>query len=145
MREKTGRCKTERIGKFSAKAWIGELVGYSVDTPGYRLWDPTTHKVWDVRAPDFDESMGGGWWTKPAVDKKPIWEGDEPLELVYAVDPPVDPPVSFMFTVNTDGPTASVIMSAPIDFVLTSNNLIHPFVTRCRMKCHFAKICLLRP
>ena len=83
----------ERKGKFSAKAWIGVMVGYSVDTPGYRVWDPSTHKVWDVRAPDFDESVRGGWWRKPVVEKKPIWEGDEPLELVYAVDPPANPPM----------------------------------------------------
>ena len=47
--------KTERTGKFNAKAWIGILVGYSVDTPRYQIWDPTTHKVWDVRAPNFDD------------------------------------------------------------------------------------------
>ena len=29
--------KRERQGKFSAKAWIGVLVGYSIDTPGYRI------------------------------------------------------------------------------------------------------------
>ena len=47
--------KVHRKGKFSATAWIGVLVGYSIDTPGYRVWDPATHKVWDVRSPDFDE------------------------------------------------------------------------------------------
>ena len=83
--------KTERTGKFSAKSWIGVLVGYSVDTPGYRVWDPTTHKVWDVRAPDFDESVTGGWWRKPFVNMKPAWEGDEPLEFVYVEVPPAAP------------------------------------------------------
>ena len=83
--------KTERTGKFSAKSWIGVLVGYSVDTPGYRVWDPTTHKVWDVRAPDFDESVSGGWWRKPSVNMKPTWEGDEPLEFVYVEVPPAAP------------------------------------------------------
>ena len=53
--------------------------------------------------------------------------------------------MSFMFTANIDGPTTLVIMSAPIDSVLTSNNFIHPLLTLCRMKCHFAKMCLLRP
>ena len=85
--------KTDRTKKFSAKAWIGEMVGYSLDTPGYRVWDPTTHKVWDVRALDFDESVSGGWWRKPANDKKPIWEAHEPLDFDFMVDPPVDPPM----------------------------------------------------
>ena len=56
--------KVNMEGKYRAKAWMGPLVGYSVDTPGYRVWGPTTHKVWDVRAPDFDESVRGGWWRK---------------------------------------------------------------------------------
>ena len=64
-----------------------------VDTPSYRVWDPSTHRVWDVRAPDFDESVRGGWWRKPVVDKKPVWEGDEPLELVYVMDPPANLPM----------------------------------------------------
>ena len=71
----------EQEGKFFAKAWIGVLVGYSVDTPGYRIWDPTTHKVWDVRSPDFDETVQGGWWRKPVAVDKPAWGGDEPLLL----------------------------------------------------------------
>ena len=52
-----------------------------------------THKVWDVRAPDFDESVKGGWWRQPAAVDKPIWGGDEPLHLDYLEDPLVDPPV----------------------------------------------------
>ena len=40
---------------------MGPLVGYSVGTPGYRVWDPTSHKVWDVRGPDFNEMVSGGW------------------------------------------------------------------------------------
>ena len=63
--------KVHRNGKFSTKAWIGVLVGYSIDTPGYRVRDPVTHKVWDVRALDFDESVSGGWWRKPVVNDKP--------------------------------------------------------------------------
>ena len=83
----------ERVGKFSAKAWIGVLVGYSVDTPGYRVWDPSTHKVWDVRAPDFDETVSGGWWRKPVLEKKPAWGEDEPIEFVYVENPPDGPPM----------------------------------------------------
>ena len=46
-------------------------VGYSVNTPGYRVWDPVSHKVWDVWGPDFDELVGGGWWKKPPAALKP--------------------------------------------------------------------------
>ena len=81
----------EKIKSISAKAWIGVLVGYSIDTPGYRIWDPTTHRVWDVRSPDFDEIITGGWWRKPVAIDKPAWGGDEPLHFDYVEDPPVDP------------------------------------------------------
>ena len=52
--------KEEQRGKFGPRAWIGPLVGYSVNTPGYRVWDPVSHKVWDVRGPDFDELVASG-------------------------------------------------------------------------------------
>ena len=73
--------KKEMKGKFGAKAWVGCMVGYSVDTPGYRVWDPISHKVWDVRGPDYDELVSGGWWRKPAAAKKPFWERDAPFNL----------------------------------------------------------------
>ena len=57
----------QMVGKFGAKAWVGVVVGYSIDTPGYRVWDPTTHKVWDVRGPTFDETASGGWCRKLAA------------------------------------------------------------------------------
>ena len=85
--------KVEQKGKFSAKAWIGVLVGYSIDTLGYRIWDPTTHKVWDVRSPDFDETAQGGWWRKPTAVDKPAWSGDEPLHFDYVEEPVAVPPV----------------------------------------------------
>ena len=53
--------KTEQEGKYGAKAWMGPLVEYSVDTPGYRVWDPVSHRVWDVRGANFDEMVLGGW------------------------------------------------------------------------------------
>ena len=52
--------KVEQKGKYCAKAWIGCMVGYSVDTLEYRVWDLAAHKVWDVRGPDFDEMVNGG-------------------------------------------------------------------------------------
>ena len=85
--------KVHRVGKFSAKAWIGVLVGYSIDTPVYRVWDPATHKVWDMRSPDFDESVSGGWWWRLEAVDNPAWGGDEPLHLDYVDNPPVDPPM----------------------------------------------------
>ena len=52
--------KTGRVGKYGAKGWMGILVGYADGTPGYRVWDPTTHLVWDVREPEFNEEMAAG-------------------------------------------------------------------------------------
>ena len=49
--------------------------------------------MWDVRSPDFDETVTGGWWRKPAAIDKPAWGGDEPLHFDYVEDPQVDPPV----------------------------------------------------
>ena len=78
--------KVEQQGKYGAKAWMGALVGYSVNTPGYRVWDPVTHKVWDIRGPDFDELVTAGWWKKPAATKMPVWEGEVPLNLMEGLD-----------------------------------------------------------
>ena len=83
--------KIQRTEKFSAKAWIGVLVGCSIDTSEYKVWDQMTHKVWDVCAPDFDESVSGGWWRKPTAVDKPTWGGEEPLHFEYVEDPPADP------------------------------------------------------
>ena len=96
----------ERVGKFSAKAWIGVLVGYSVDTPGYRVWDPSTHKVWDVRAPDFDETVSGGWWRKLVLEKELAWGEDEPIEFVYKENPPDGPPMEQLGAVVLVPPAA---------------------------------------
>ena len=86
--------KVEQVGKYGAKAWMGPLVGYSVDTPGYRVWDPTTHKVWDVRGPDFDELVAGGWWKQPTSVVKAKWGGDEPLNFMQGLDLEEDPPAA---------------------------------------------------
>ena len=84
--------KVEQIGKYGAKAWIGCLVGYAVNTPGYRVWDPTSHKVWDVRGPDFDELVAGGWWKKPVADREPKVDNDVPFNLMEGLDLEEDPP-----------------------------------------------------
>ena len=52
--------KTERVGKNGAKGWMGILVGYAYCTPGYRVWNPTTHLVWDVREPELNEEVAAG-------------------------------------------------------------------------------------
>ena len=58
----------------------------------YRVWDPVSHKVWDVRGPDFDELVGGGWWKKPPAALKPKWEEDAPLNLMEGMDLEEEPP-----------------------------------------------------
>ena len=78
--------KIEQQGKYGAKAWMGPLVGYSVNTPGYRVWDPVSHKVWDVRGPDFDETVRGGWWKVPLAAEKVMWADDNPLHLMEGLD-----------------------------------------------------------
>ena len=80
--------EVERKGKFGAQAWVGVMVGYSIDTSGYRVWDPATHKVWDVRGLTFDETASGGWWRKPSAEKRPQWVDDAPLKLVIGLDAP---------------------------------------------------------
>ena len=60
---------------------MGVLVGYAEGTPGYRVWDPTTHLVWDVREPEFNEEVVAGWWKKPPTVKENIGDIDEPLHF----------------------------------------------------------------
>ena len=93
----------ERKGKFSAKAWVGCLVGYPVDTLGYRVWDLVTHKVWDVRGPEFDELVGGGWWKKPVMEKRPVWEDNVPFEVVEGLGPPMEQPGAIVPVPPADG------------------------------------------
>ena len=50
----------EQKEKYGAKAWMSLLVGYSVDTLGFWLWDLVSHKVWDVQGPNVDETVWGG-------------------------------------------------------------------------------------
>ena len=49
--------KVERNGKFSAKAWIGVLVGYSIDTPGNSKLQPS--QQWDCGEGEPDPSGQG--------------------------------------------------------------------------------------
>ena len=43
--------KIEQTRKYGPKGWLGVLVGYAFNTPGYRVWEPSTHQVWNVREP----------------------------------------------------------------------------------------------
>ena len=42
----------------------GVLVGYSDESPSYRVWDPVKGKVLNVGGADFDEDVEPGWWKK---------------------------------------------------------------------------------
>ena len=67
-------------------------LGSLVNAPGYRVWDLVSHKVWDVRGPDFDELVRGGWWKKPPGALKPKWEEDAPLNLMEGLYLEEEPP-----------------------------------------------------
>ena len=94
----------ERKGEFGAKAWVGVMVGYSIDTSGYRVWDSATHKVWDVRGPTFDETATAGWWKQQAAAKRPLWADEAPLQLVIGTDAPaVEQPGAMVPVPPVDG------------------------------------------
>ena len=42
----------------------GVLVGYSPESPDYRVWDPETRNVYNIGGPAFNEETGPGWWKK---------------------------------------------------------------------------------
>ena len=73
--------KTERVGKYGVKGWMGILVGYAEGAPSYRVLYPITHLVWDVREPEFNEEVAAGWWRKPLTVKEYIGDNDEPLHF----------------------------------------------------------------
>ena len=50
-----------KAGKMGARRWVGVFVGYSQETSGVRVWDPTSNKVFNVGMPLFDENVEGGW------------------------------------------------------------------------------------
>lgn len=52
-----------------------------MESPRSRIWDPETHKVWNLREPDFDESVKGGWWRKPIEVKGNV--GDDEVDLQF--------------------------------------------------------------
>ena len=48
--------------------------------------------MWDVRGPDFDELVSGGWWKRPAAAKMPVWEREAPFNLMEGLDLEEEPP-----------------------------------------------------
>ena len=62
--------KKGKAGKMGARRWVGVFVGYSQETSGVRMWDPTSNKVFSVGKPLFDENVEGGWWRGQQVGKK---------------------------------------------------------------------------
>lgn len=43
------------------------------------MWEPSTHQVWNVREPEFDEGSTAGWWRKPITVKSNVGDDEEPL------------------------------------------------------------------
>ena len=64
--------KRDRQGKMAALAWIGVLVGWNLESPWHRVWDPTTNKVHNVghAHADYDETVEPGWWRGQNIRKK---------------------------------------------------------------------------
>ena len=69
--------KQFRGGKFKALAWEGVLVGYSVESPDYRVWDPETSNVYNIGGPAFNEEVEQGWWKKESSIKLLIPDEEE--------------------------------------------------------------------
>ena len=40
------------------------LIGYSEESPSYRVWDPVKGKVINVGGAEFDEEVEPGWWKR---------------------------------------------------------------------------------
>ena len=54
--------KFKRKGKMGVTKWEGIIVGYPVDSVGYRVWDPARKKIFNVAVPHIDENVQPGWW-----------------------------------------------------------------------------------
>ena len=56
--------KKKRHGKFQPVAYKAVLVGYTMSSNSYRVWDPVKHTIYNVGSPTFDEAAKPGWWRK---------------------------------------------------------------------------------
>ena len=54
--------KGQRGGKLGEVRRARVLIGYSKESPSYRVWDPVKGKVLNVGGADFDEDVEPGWW-----------------------------------------------------------------------------------
>ena len=59
--------KPKRKGRMGVTKWEGVIVGYPMNSVGFRVWDPVRGKVFNVGVPHVDESVQPGWWRKDAV------------------------------------------------------------------------------
>ena len=85
--------KSKRGGKWGAVAWEGVLVGYSANSPAYRVWDPESHKVYNIGGPDFDEGVEAGWWKLKGQQTSVEADADEDVFRDMSVLPlPLPPP-----------------------------------------------------
>ena len=55
--------KSKRGWKWGVVVWEGVLVGFLADNLAYRVWDPESHKVYNIGGLDFDEVVEASWWT----------------------------------------------------------------------------------
>ena len=81
--------KSARGGRFAAVGYLGVLISYGVSSPTYRVWNSTTHKVYDVVALAFDENAQPGWWRDPAATRE---EEDSLVFLAFPSLPIVSSP-----------------------------------------------------
>ena len=86
--------KSKRGGKWGAVAWEGVVVGYSADSREYRVWDPESHKVYNIGEPDFDEGVEAGWWKMKGEHIGVETDADEDVFHDMSVLPPSPPPPS---------------------------------------------------
>ena len=56
--------KKEKHGKFQPVAYKAVLVGYTMSTNSYRVWDPVQHTIYNVGSPAIDEVAERRWWRK---------------------------------------------------------------------------------
>ena len=65
--------------------WEGVIVGYFVDSVGYRVWDPKRGKIFTVAVPSVDEDVEPGWW-KEGTDGEDSGDFEEIVFPDQAVD-----------------------------------------------------------
>ena len=76
--------KPKRKGKMGVTKWEGVIVGYPIDSVGYRVWDPVRGKIFNVGVPHVDESVQPGWWKKGAAG------GGDSADIEVIVFPDLD-------------------------------------------------------